>query len=197
MASKKPIRAPSKTGASRASSASKTSARSTVSGPSRFGSGASDAAEKRMQGANVLASAIPFNANKVVEYGRASLEPHPGASVEGADPIATGSTLTEGTASAKVGTGKPSLGVNPGVLPLDRVRVDGSGRTLTTNLGVPVADNQHSLKAGLRGPALLEDFILREKITHFDHERIPERIPERIVHAGARPLTVTSSATSR
>jgi len=44
---------------------------------------------------------------------------------------------------------------------------------------VPVADNQNSLKAGLRGPTLLEDFILREKITHFDHERIPERI----VHA--------------
>jgi catalase len=44
---------------------------------------------------------------------------------------------------------------------------------------VPVGDNQNSLKAGLRGPTLLEDFILREKITHFDHERIPERI----VHA--------------
>ena len=51
--------------------------------------------------------------------------------------------------------------------------------SLTTNQGVPVADNQNSLKAGLRGPTLLEDFILREKITHFDHERIPERI----VHA--------------
>ena len=50
---------------------------------------------------------------------------------------------------------------------------------LTTNQGVPVADNQNSLKAGLRGPTLLEDFILREKITHFDHERIPERV----VHA--------------
>ncbi len=50
---------------------------------------------------------------------------------------------------------------------------------LTTNQGVPISDNQHSLKAGLRGPALLEDFVLREKITHFDHERIPERI----VHA--------------
>ena len=50
---------------------------------------------------------------------------------------------------------------------------------LTTNQGVPVGDNQNSLKAGLRGPALLEDFILREKITHFDHERIPERV----VHA--------------
>ncbi|MCL6710768.1 catalase [Pseudomonas sp. R2.Fl] len=63
--------------------------------------------------------------------------------------------------------------------PLLRVRNDGGDRRLTTNQGVPVADNQNSLKAGLRGPALLKDFILREKITHFDHERIPERI----VHA--------------
>ena len=51
--------------------------------------------------------------------------------------------------------------------------------TLTTNQGIPVSDNQNSLKSGARGPALLEDFVLREKITHFDHERIPERI----VHA--------------
>src|SRR5690606_41076995 len=50
---------------------------------------------------------------------------------------------------------------------------------LTTNLGVVIADNQNSLRQGPRGPTLLEDFILREKITHFDHERIPERI----VHA--------------
>jgi catalase len=50
---------------------------------------------------------------------------------------------------------------------------------LTTNQGVAISDNQNSLKAHPRGPALLEDFILREKITHFDHERIPERI----VHA--------------
>lgn len=50
---------------------------------------------------------------------------------------------------------------------------------LTTNHGVPVSDNQNSLKAGPRGPSLLEDFVLREKIQHFDHERIPERI----VHA--------------
>ncbi len=57
--------------------------------------------------------------------------------------------------------------------------VEGSHATLTTNQGVPLSDNQNSLKATPRGPALLEDFILREKITHFDHERIPERI----VHA--------------
>ena len=50
---------------------------------------------------------------------------------------------------------------------------------ITTNHGVPVSDNQNSLKAGPRGSTLLEDFILREKIQHFDHERIPERI----VHA--------------
>ena len=50
---------------------------------------------------------------------------------------------------------------------------------LTTNHGVPISDNQNSLKAGPRGPSLLEDFVLREKIFHFDHERIPERI----VHA--------------
>ena len=51
--------------------------------------------------------------------------------------------------------------------------------SLTTNQGTPVSDNQNSLKSGARGPTLLEDFVLREKITHFDHERIPERI----VHA--------------
>jgi catalase len=55
----------------------------------------------------------------------------------------------------------------------------GDGVVLTTNQGTGISDNQNSLKAGGRGPTLLEDFILREKITHFDHERIPERI----VHA--------------
>ena len=50
---------------------------------------------------------------------------------------------------------------------------------LTTNQGLRINDNQNSLKTGERGPTLLEDFIMREKITHFDHERIPERI----VHA--------------
>src|SRR4030095_6427034 len=56
---------------------------------------------------------------------------------------------------------------------------DSGGEFLTTNQGVRINDNQNSLKAGERGATLLEDFILREKITHFDHERIPERI----VHA--------------
>ena len=58
-------------------------------------------------------------------------------------------------------------------------RADSDGKVLTTQQGVAIADNQNSLKAGPRGPTLLEDFILREKINHFDHERIPERV----VHA--------------
>src|SRR6195256_4673507 len=55
----------------------------------------------------------------------------------------------------------------------------GENQFLTTNQGVRINDNQNSLKAAERGASLLEDFILREKITHFDHERIPERV----VHA--------------
>lgn len=58
-------------------------------------------------------------------------------------------------------------------------RESGGDQFLTTNQGLRVNDNQNSLKAGERGATLLEDFIMREKITHFDHERIPERI----VHA--------------
>jgi catalase len=56
---------------------------------------------------------------------------------------------------------------------------DGTNKFMTTDQGVRINDDNNSLKAGERGPSLLEDFILREKITHFDHERIPERI----VHA--------------
>lgn len=56
---------------------------------------------------------------------------------------------------------------------------NGGNELLTTNQGLPINDDQNSLKAGERGATLLEDFMLREKITHFDHERIPERI----VHA--------------
>jgi catalase len=62
---------------------------------------------------------------------------------------------------------------------LEPFRSDATQEALRTNQGVKIADNQNSLRAGERGPSLLEDFIMREKITHFDHERIPERI----VHA--------------
>ncbi|TVT27300.1 catalase [Salinicoccus cyprini] len=50
---------------------------------------------------------------------------------------------------------------------------------MTTNQGVPISEDEFSLKAGERGPTLMEDFHFREKMTHFDHERIPERV----VHA--------------
>ena len=62
---------------------------------------------------------------------------------------------------------------------LEPYRSDATGMALTTNHGTRIADNQNTLRAGGRGPSLLEDFIMREKITHFDHERIPERV----VHA--------------
>ncbi len=58
-------------------------------------------------------------------------------------------------------------------------RTDADHPPLTTNHGMPISDNQNQLKAGPRGPVLLEDHVYREKINHFDHERIPERI----VHA--------------
>lgn len=62
---------------------------------------------------------------------------------------------------------------------LETVRSDAQGHDLRTNQGVRISDNHNSLKAGERGPTLLEDFIFREKMNHFDNERIPERI----VHA--------------
>src|SRR5690348_18267873 len=55
----------------------------------------------------------------------------------------------------------------------------GDTPVLTTQQGIPVADDQNSLRIGSRGPTALEDFHFREKIFHFDHERIPERV----VHA--------------
>jgi catalase len=62
---------------------------------------------------------------------------------------------------------------------LEQFREDSAGEYLTTNQGLRINDDQDTLKAGSRGPSLLEDFHFREKMTHFDHERIPERI----VHA--------------
>ncbi|SMC93996.1 catalase [Pedobacter africanus] len=81
---------------------------------------------------------------------------------------------------------KKDTQVQPGTQPenektrsLEVHTADAAGKPMTTDHGVKINDDQHSLKAGERGATLLEDFILREKITHFDHERIPERI----VHA--------------
>ncbi|MEO9243051.1 catalase HPII [Pseudomonas inefficax] len=82
--------------------------------------------------------------------------------------------------SEAAGTQTPDrANTNAKLQSLEADRSDATGRALRTNQGVRIADNQNTLKAGDRGPSLLEDFIMREKITHFDHERIPERI----VHA--------------
>jgi catalase len=180
-AAARPARKSSAVKSQKSPESGKSSARSTMSGPSakagRFDP--KDAAQRKMAATGELAESFPENPNKAGEYGDAAREPDEGVHVAPRDPAATGSTLTEVNPSPKVGSGAPPSGFNAGNGPLDRVRADSGNRTLTTNQGVPVADNQNSLKAGLRGPALLEDFILREKITHFDHERIPERI----VHA--------------
>ena len=134
---------------------------------------------KKMVGTANIAKSMPNNPNKAAEHGDAASAPPQGTSVEPTAPVVTSSTVSETNASAKVGSGVPPQGVNATIESLDRVRVDSGGQHLTTNQGVAVADNQNSLKIGLRGPTALEDFILREKITHFDHERIPERV----VHA--------------
>ena len=134
---------------------------------------------QKMEQVEAMVEAMPFNANKAGEHGFTNAQQtQAGSTVKPASSLATGSTLSEDNGSDKTGT-TAVPGVNSSIEPLDRVRVDSSGQMLTTNQGVPIADNQNSLKYGLRGPALLEDFVLREKITHFDHERIPERI----VHA--------------
>jgi catalase len=62
---------------------------------------------------------------------------------------------------------------------LSKDTLDGTNKKMTTDLGVPINDDHNTLKAGSRGPTLLQDFIFREKIQHFDRERIPERV----VHA--------------
>lgn len=134
---------------------------------------------QRAAAVGATTGAIPHNANKEAEYGeQAARCPYAGAHVGTVDPAVGASSLSEKEVSDKTGdAATPGVNQNDGTLP--RVRADGGGQALTTNQGVRISDNQHSLKAGLRGPALLKDFILREKITHFDHERIPERI----VHA--------------
>ncbi|CAN5344801.1 catalase [soil metagenome] len=98
------------------------------------------------------------------------------------DGVKTGS-VKNGSAGKKPANGKPAKSSkdaastgNGGEL---HQTASAGQPVLTTNQGLPISDNQNSLKAGPVGPTLLEDFILREKIMHFDHERIPERI----VHA--------------
>jgi catalase len=143
-------------------------------------SSAADVLAASLAAGQDLAAQMRSNLNKPLEYGKKADGPPPvGFIAEPSGPSVGASTIREKNASDKVGSGAPVVGNNHTIGSLDRVRTDASASGLTTNQGVPVADNQSSLKAGLRGPTLLEDFVLREKITHFDHERIPERI----VHA--------------
>ncbi len=121
----------------------------------------------------------PFNADKPEEYGLQAGTP----AIEG-EHFALPRASTGGSLSERNGTDKTNGSVDrdqpaPPAGGLGRDRVSSGEHALTTNQGVALADNQSSLKAGLRGPTVLADFILREKITHFDHERIPERV----VHA--------------
>src|SRR5690606_31672948 len=73
--------------------------------------------------------------------------------------------------SELAGTDRPDLkNHNEKNAQLDAYRRDETGQALTTNQGVKISDNQNSLRAGVRGGTLLEDFIFQEKMTHFDHE---------------------------
>jgi catalase len=74
---------------------------------------------------------------------------------------------------------KPQQSEKPREKNLEPFLVDSTNKQLTTNTGVKINDTDNSLRAGSRGPTLMEDFHFREKIVHFDHERIPERV----VHA--------------
>ncbi|WP_313079344.1 catalase [Pulveribacter sp.] len=154
-------------------------ARNTDSGPATVPEGAKTPAAAKAAQTQQLAAGMPTNPTKPAEYGEASgLAPSTGATVEADSRLPLASALSEENTNDKTGTVAPE-GRNNTIDTLDRVRVDSTGQVLTTNQGVPISDNQNTLSAGVRGPALLEDFILREKLTHFDHERIPERV----VHA--------------
>jgi catalase len=149
-----------------------------VSGPSHPAASPSGDLAKHAAEQESLGASMPFNSAKPGEYGgRNAAAPVEGAHENMPSPTAGAATLSEANATAK--TGAPALSPRALDGSLSTKRVNSEGQTLTTNQGVPVSNNQDSLKAGLRGPTLLEDFVLREKITHFDHERIPERI----VHA--------------
>jgi catalase len=149
----------------------------TVSGPSHPTESITELAEHAVE-QETLADSMPFNSNKTAEYDAPSTSAPPeGVHTRMPSPSAGAGTLSEKNESLK--TGPATLGPQSLDGALESKRVNSADQTLTTNQGVPVGNNQDSLKAGLRGPTLLEDFILREKITHFDHERIPERI----VHA--------------
>lgn len=96
----------------------------------------------------------------------AMLKPTPGPTPPGAEPMAAGSLKSPENANDKTRQ-------------MDKFRSSGDGAPLTTGEGVKISDNQNTLKAGDRGPSLMQDFLFTEKLAHFGRERIPERV----VHA--------------
>ena len=162
-----------------ATKTTKAAARGTSSGPSHPSPDSGDALSQKAADTEAVVASMPYNPEPATEYSRDPRVEAPEGAHVAAPANVTASTSSEDNASAKTAPPANTDGYNGNTGALDRVRVNGGGQALTTNMGVAIADNQNSLKAGLRGPTLLEDFVLREKISHFDHERIPERI----VHA--------------
>ncbi|KAF6669175.1 MULTISPECIES: catalase HPII [Pantoea] len=120
-----------------------------------------------------LSHRAPTTGPESSEPGLGSLAPKDGSHQPPAEPTPPGKQPTA------PGSLKAPQTHNAKLDQLEASRKNGTNQPLTTNQGTRIANDQNSLRAGTRGPTLLEDFILREKITHFDHERIPERI----VHA--------------
>lgn len=118
------------------------------------------------------AFAAPFtDGNEAMPHAKDTVPPHlsrvsPTPTPPYGEPMAPGCQKSPDAANAKTKS-------------MDAFRASGEGHPLTTNLGMKVADNQNTLRAGERGPALLEDVHFLEKMAHFDQERIPERV----VHA--------------
>lgn len=120
-----------------------------------------------------LTHTAPHKGPETSEPGLGDLAPQGGGHKPAAEPTPPGKQPTA------PGSLKAPATQNSKLEQLDEYRKNGENADLTTNQGTRIANDQNSLRAGSRGPTLLEDFIMREKITHFDHERIPERI----VHA--------------
>ncbi|WP_312665346.1 catalase HPII [Pantoea sp. CTOTU49201] len=120
-----------------------------------------------------LTHTAPHKGPETSEPGLGDLAPQDGGHKPAAEPTPPGKQPTA------PGSLKAPATQNSKLEQLDEYRKNGENADLTTNQGTRIANDQNSLRAGSRGPTLLEDFIMREKITHFDHERIPERI----VHA--------------
>jgi len=120
-----------------------------------------------------LSHRAPTTGPESSEPGLGSLAPKDGSHQPPAEPTPPGKQPTA------PGSLKAPQTHNAKLDQLEASRKNGTNQPLSTNQGTRIANDQNSLRAGTRGPTLLEDFIMREKITHFDHERIPERI----VHA--------------